>query len=293
MINFVRGEDYFVYGAECDDKGLIRQSVLGDIYHSQIVEVGAPSANTLYTSTNQEAYFRAKNGYRTWANSLSTRERTLYVGANDGMLHAFDAQTGAERWAFVPPFIAGRLPEMINDNLNGIGGTEKGGTNAIVEYFGEGTESISTTGKATITNMGAEIGATCSIFPFDSKGEEYLIATGRSDIAKLAKNNMHLLTADQDVIEDPKSYFDQVIEIDLSTLEPHINGPFSPDKAWPISEFSDAIEAINNNDYKIAKRMVDDKKVTDHHAIIPTDKTPNLGELPTDHKNIYLMVIRR
>ena len=83
--------------------------------------------------------------------------------------------------------------------------TVKGGTNAIVEYFGEGTESISTTGKATITNMGAEIGATCSIFPFDSKGEEYLIATGRSDIAKLAKNNMHLLTADQDVIEDPKS----------------------------------------------------------------------------------------
>ena len=136
LINFVRGEDYFVYGAECDDKGLIRQSVLGDIYHSQIVEVGAPSANTLYTSTNQEAYFRAKNGYRTWANSLSTRERTLYVGANDGMLHAFDAQTGAERWAFVPPFIAGRLPEMINDNLNGIGGTEKGGTNAIFAVDG-------------------------------------------------------------------------------------------------------------------------------------------------------------
>ena len=103
--------------------------------------------------------------------------------------------------------------------------TVKGGTNAIVEYFGEGTESISTTGKATITNMGAEIGATCSIFPFDSKGEEYLIATGRSDIAKLAKNNMHLLTADQEVIEDPKSYFDQVIEINLDSLVPHIVGP--------------------------------------------------------------------
>ena len=88
-------------------------------------------ANTLYTSTNQEAYYRAKNGYRTWANSLSERPRTLYVGANDGMLHAFDAETGDERWAFVPPFIAGRLPEVINDTLNGIAGTEKGGTNAI------------------------------------------------------------------------------------------------------------------------------------------------------------------
>ena len=131
LIKFVRGQDYFTYGAKCSEKGNIRDSVLGDIYHSQIVEVGAPSANTLYTSTNQEAYYRAKNGYRTWANSLSERPRTLYVGANDGMLHAFDAETGDERWAFVPPFIAGRLPEVINDTLNGIAGTEKGGTNAI------------------------------------------------------------------------------------------------------------------------------------------------------------------
>ena len=123
--------------------------------------------------------------------------------------------------------------------------TVKGGTNAIVEYFGEGTESISTTGKATITNMGAEIGATCSIFPFDSKGEEYLIATGRSDIAKLAKNNMHLLTADQDVIEDPNSYFDQVIEINLDSLVPHIVGPHTPDLARPITELKD--DAKKNN----------------------------------------------
>ena len=131
LINFVRGEDYFVYGGKCEDKGNIRDSVLGDIYHSNIVEVGPPSANTLFTTTNQEAYFRSKNGYRPWANSLSERPRTLYVGANDGMLHAFDAETGLERWAFVPPFVAGKLPEVINDNLRGIAGTKKGGTNAI------------------------------------------------------------------------------------------------------------------------------------------------------------------
>ena len=123
--------------------------------------------------------------------------------------------------------------------------TVKGGTNAIVEYFGEGTKTISTTGKATITNMGAEIGATCSIFPFDEKGEQYLVATGRSDIANLAKENMHLLTADSEVIERPNDYFDQVIEINLDTLEPHIVGPHTPDLARPVSKLKD--DATENN----------------------------------------------
>ena len=123
--------------------------------------------------------------------------------------------------------------------------TVKGGTNAIVEYFGEGTKTISTTGKATITNMGAEIGATCSIFPFDEKGEQYLVATGRSDIANLAKDNMHLLTADIEVIERPNDYFDQVIEINLDTLEPHIVGPHTPDLARPVSKLKD--DATENN----------------------------------------------
>ena len=123
--------------------------------------------------------------------------------------------------------------------------TVKGGTNAIVEYFGEGTKTISTTGKATITNMGAEIGATCSIFPFDDKGEQYLVATGRSDIANLAKDNMHLLTADSEVIERPNDYFDQVIEINLDTLEPHIVGPHTPDLARPVSKLKD--DATENN----------------------------------------------
>ena len=133
--------------------------------------------------------------------------------------------------------------------------TVKGGTNAIVEYFGEGTKSISTTGKATITNMGAEIGATCSIFPFDSKGEEYLIATGRSDIAELAKNNMNLLTADQEVIENPKSYFDQVIEIDLDSLVPHIVGPHTPDLARPITELKYDAEK-NNYPVEISNALI-------------------------------------
>ena len=136
LINFVRGEDYFIYGGNCSESDLIRPHVLGDIYHSQIVEVGAPGANVNFTSTNQEAYYRSKYGYESWAASLADRPRTLYVGANDGMFHAFDAETGEERWAFVPPFIAGRLPEMINDGLNGIAGSKRGGSNAIYAVDG-------------------------------------------------------------------------------------------------------------------------------------------------------------
>ena len=126
--------------------------------------------------------------------------------------------------------------------------TVKGGTNAIVEYFGEGTTSISTTGKATITNMGAEIGATCSIFPFDSKGQDYLVSTGRSDIAELAETRMDLLTADQEVLDEPEKYFDQVIEIDLDTLEPHIVGPHTPDLARSITDLKEDVE---ENEYPI------------------------------------------
>ena len=123
--------------------------------------------------------------------------------------------------------------------------TVKGATNCIVEYFGEGAKAISATGKGTICNMGAEIGATTSIFGFDEKIADYLVGTGREAVADLALKNKDSLCADPEVYQSPQDYFDQVIEIDLSTLEPHINGPFSPDKAWPISEFSDAVKQNN------------------------------------------------
>lgn len=113
--------------------------------------------------------------------------------------------------------------------------TVKGGTDKIVEYFGEGTKTISCTGKATITNMGAELGATCSIFPYDEKMAAYLKATNRAELAAIADQHKDLLVADEDVAKDPKKYFDEVYEIDLSTLEPHLVGPHSPDIARPIS----------------------------------------------------------
>ena len=123
--------------------------------------------------------------------------------------------------------------------------TVKGGTGAIVEYFGEGTHSISCTGKGTICNMGAEIGATTSVFPFDEKMSSYLRITGRADVAALAEGLADLLTADKEVFESPEKYYDQIVEINLDELEPHLNGPFTPDKAWPISQMKAAV--IENN----------------------------------------------
>ena len=118
-----------------------------------------------------------------------------------------------------------------------------GGTNCILEYFGPGASSISCTGKATITNMGAEVGATCSVFPYDSKMSTYLEATQRAEIAKLADKNRDILTADPEVYENPHGYFDHIIKIDLSELEPHIVGPHTPDLARPISELAEDVES--------------------------------------------------
>ena len=113
-----------------------------------------------------------------------------------------------------------------------------GGTNSIIEYFGPGTRSISCTGKATITNMGAELGATTSVFPFDERMARYLEATWRGELARLAEQHTDMLAADPEVEANPEQYFDRIVEIDLSKLEPHIVGPHSPDRARPISEFA-------------------------------------------------------
>ena len=120
--------------------------------------------------------------------------------------------------------------------------TVKGGTGAIVEYFGEGAESLSATGKGTICNMGAEIGATTSLFAYDASMERYLNATGRKEVADMANGLKDMLSADQEVIENPEKYYDQLIEINLSELEPHVNGPFTPDLATPVSKMKETAE---------------------------------------------------
>ncbi|WP_152270789.1 aconitate hydratase [Agriterribacter humi] len=121
--------------------------------------------------------------------------------------------------------------------------TVKGGTGAIVEYFGEGADSLSATGKGTICNMGAEIGATCSVFTYDEKMAAYLKATEREEVAALADGIKEHLRPDPEVYANPEKYYDQVIEINLDELEPYVNGPFTPDLAWPIGKFADAVRA--------------------------------------------------
>jgi len=121
--------------------------------------------------------------------------------------------------------------------------TVKGGTGAIIEYFGEGADSLSATGKATICNMGAEVGATCSLFAYDDKMSIYLRHTAREDVAAAADAIKQHLRPDDDVYANAEKYYDQLIEINLDELEPHVNGPFTPDLAWPISKFAEAVKA--------------------------------------------------
>ena len=135
LINFVRGIDYFDYNGNCDITEK-RDHLLGDIYHSQLVEVGPPSANTDFINMNQEAYWRAANNYQSFASSHANRQRIIYAGANDGMLHAFNAETGEEEWAFVPPFIAAKLPTIVNREYDGKVGVNSGGTNPIFAVDG-------------------------------------------------------------------------------------------------------------------------------------------------------------
>src|SRR5687767_5659172 len=121
--------------------------------------------------------------------------------------------------------------------------TVKGGTGAIVEYFGDGADSMSATGKGTVCNMGAEIGATCSVFAYDSKMSAYLKSTGREEVAELADSIRQHLRPDEEVVADPIKYYDQLLELNLTDLEPYVNGPFTPDLATPVSKMAEAIKA--------------------------------------------------
>lgn len=133
--------------------------------------------------------------------------------------------------------------------------TVKGGTNAIIEYFGDGAATLSATGKASIANMGAEVGATCSTFGYDEAMERYLRATGREAVADEANKIKPYLQADPEVLEAPEKYFDTVIEIDLSTLKPYYNGPFSPDRGFPVDEMQKSLEEFSSTD-KVSAALI-------------------------------------
>ncbi len=167
------------------------------------------------------------------------------VGGSDAM----DVMAGMPWELKMPKIIGVKLTGKLNgwaspkDVILKLAGilTVKGGTNSVIEYFGEGADSLSATGKATICNMGAEVGATTSIFPYDEKMATYLKATGRQQVVDVCESIAFDLRADQEVYITPEKYYDSLITIDLDTLEPYINGPFTPDLAHPISEFAEAV----------------------------------------------------
>lgn len=170
-----------------------------------------------------------------------------------GGADAVDVMAGMPWELKFPKLIGVKLTGRLNgwtaskDVISKVAGilTVKGGTGAIIEYFGPGAQSISATGKGTICNMGAEVGATTSIFGYDEAMSRYLKVTGRAKIAQMADAYASHLTGDQQAYDNPEEYFDQLIEINLDELEPHVNGPFSPDKAWPISQLARAVEENN------------------------------------------------
>ena len=167
-----------------------------------------------------------------------------------GGADAVDVMTGMEWELKIPNLIGVKLTGELNgwasakDVVLKLAGilTVKGATNCIIEYFGKGALNLSAVGKSSICNMGAEVGATTSIFPFDNNIKEYLIKTGREEVAKLSEENSNNLKADEEVYKNPSKFYDKIIEINLSELEPYINGPFTPDSASKISDFAKKVE---------------------------------------------------
>ena len=167
-----------------------------------------------------------------------------------GGADAVDVMTGMEWELKIPNLIGVKLTGELNgwasakDVILKLAGilTVKGATNCIIEYFGEGALNLSAVGKSSICNMGAEVGATTSIFPFDNNIKEYLIKTGREEVAKFSEENSNNLKADEEVYKNPSKFYDKIIEINLSELEPYINGPFTPDSASKISDFAKKVE---------------------------------------------------
>ena len=137
LFRFLAGQDFFDYDGDCttgaNDTGTteLRDHVLGDIYHSQLIEVGAPDGNVEFSSNNEEAYFRSINNYQAFKTAQQNRRNVIYAGSNSGLIHAFNAETGDEEWAFLPPILIGKLPNIINESLNGSVDGSKGGSNAI------------------------------------------------------------------------------------------------------------------------------------------------------------------
>ena len=203
LLRFLAGQDFFDYNGNCDTTEL-REHVLGDIYHSQLIEIGAPDGNTQFTDNNQEAYFRSINNYQAFRSEQANRRNVLYAGSNSGLLHAFNAETGNEEWAFLPPFLVGKLPTLINANLDGKVDGSKGGSNAI---FGvDGSPVVHDVFMRGLTPEGEIENSpswhTILFQPFGRGGSGFSVLDVTEPIVKDGLGPLHMFTVYNDYINN-------------------------------------------------------------------------------------------
>ena len=248
LINFIRGQDYFDYNGDCNITA-DRAHLLGDIYHSQLVEVGPPNANSDFININQESFWRAKNNYQSFVSSYQDRVNIIYAGANDGMLHAFNAKTGAEEWAFIPPFIASKLPVIINTNLDGAGKmgvdaggndiTKSGGSNAIFGVDGSPVihdvfiKGLKTDGTWEVSKSWHTI----LMIPYGRGGAGFSVLDITNPITKPDKGPLHMFSIFNDAINNKVLVADAVGNI---TPHPYVRGGIN------IRKSEEALQAIKN-----------------------------------------------
>ncbi len=243
LINFVRGIDYFDYDGDCN---IIEQRghLLGDVYNSQLVEVGPPNANSNFTDVNQEAYWRAKNNYQSFVSANQSRQNVIYAGANDGMLHAFNSATGEEEWAFIPPFIASKLPTIINKAYDGKFAGDPGGTNPI---FGvDGSPVVHDMYIQGLNADGAyEIGKswhTILMIPYGRGGAGFSVLDVTNPIINGGQGPLHM----------------------YSVFNDHINSKvLLADNTGQITEYQYSQATININNSEEAKIASDNQNVAD------------------------------
>ena len=214
LLRFLAGQDFFDYDGDCDTTEL-REHVLGDIYHSQLIEIGAPNGNTQFTDNNQEAYFRSIKNYQSFRSLHENRRNVLYAGSNSGLLHAFNSETGDEEWAFLPPFLVGKLPSLINADLDGEVDGFKGGSNAI---FGvDGSPVVHDVFMRGLTPEGELEGSaswhTILFQPFGRGGSGFSVLDVTNPIVKDGLGPLHMFTVYNDYINNNVFIMDHTGEI--------------------------------------------------------------------------------
>ena len=210
LFRFLAGQDFFDYDGDCttgaNDTGTteLRDHVLGDIYHSQLIEVGAPDGNVEFSSNNEEAYFRSINNYQAFKTAQQNRRNVIYAGSNSGLIHAFNAETGDEEWAFLPPILIGKLPNIINESLNGSVDGSKGGSNAI---FGvDGSPVVHDVFIKGLTPLGtieeSPSWHTILFVPFGRGGSGFTVLDVTNPIVEPAAGPLHMFTVYNDYINN-------------------------------------------------------------------------------------------